>query len=982
MTTFTATNVSGPTGTIQTYTVPDTGSYLIRAYGAQGGGPNGGLGAMESGVFDLTAGEVIRVLVGQRPLGDAGGGGGTFVVKETGNVPLLVAAGGGGSSPGFPRAAFMDGQAAIPPLTDADGRRGENNGSFGGTGGNGGTSAGVPDLAACGGGFYTSGAVGTNAAGDPIPDTNGKGYLQGGQGGSPSVSGGATGGFGGGAGGGGFTAGGGGGYNGGGGARYVNNGIRAAGGGGGSFNSGRSREGQSGVRTGEGEVYLTLVAQPQPPANVTATPVGTDVEVCWQDPGDSVVWADPSEVLVEIRRRDCAGNVEHIATVPTQDTGLSGCFTDRFAPLSGSREECGEPAHECEVTYQVRYVGIVSGVADPPALVPEGFIVGYDGPLAEIPSGWTRVTALDGRFPKGATGNSPGPDGGTSTHTHTTSPHNHRLPAHHHALPASIGATPTPGVATRRWSRVVGGMTERFATTRGVIGGHSHPLGGWTAMFPRDFYGNPVEGTTDSSAPGTSSDSHIPLHRTTVWIESDGTPTSFPPDSFVLGTSTPAGFEQVPGIGGRLLRGASSGSQGGGLGGTASHSHTLNAHTHGTPSHDHSRPPNLPAIYSTGYQNWTTDQHSWVSLDTRSGGTRLVREAAHPDNTAPPTNSWSESMVKHTHDVRVNPSTSGTATGMLGARDSSTAPNRPPARTLRALRSASGAIRTGIYGLWRGDISLLPSGLTRADGANGTPDMRGRFIEEAGSGATGQAVGSASHTHTIPAHSHTLPPHSHTLTVLPFSGSTMRAVSGSPNNTRSPANHTHSVANTAPATPTILAAPPMPTNSATVEPPFTEVHVVRIDAVSTSPLHEEVVQTTEDGEASTTVNAPDEDMALLKHPTLDVDLLACPDVSWTRLRPFEPSQALQGGMPTVIVGAPGGRDFSLTFTLDEEGKDALETILSATLFWMQPARGTAGWFTAAPWQAMEIKSHPTYWTVDVQVTEVDPQAVPLAESLL
>src|SRR5262245_52105398 len=44
---------------IQSWTVPTTGGYYIDAYGAQGGGTYGGLGARIKGDFTLTAGTVL-----------------------------------------------------------------------------------------------------------------------------------------------------------------------------------------------------------------------------------------------------------------------------------------------------------------------------------------------------------------------------------------------------------------------------------------------------------------------------------------------------------------------------------------------------------------------------------------------------------------------------------------------------------------------------------------------------------------------------------------------------------------------------------------------------------------------------------------------------------------------------------------------------------------------------------------------------------
>ena len=69
------------------------GTYTIKAYGAQGGTQTsfnnsvhgGGRGAIIQGDFSLSAGDVLKILVGQQPIDVAwlnGGGGGTFVIKN------------------------------------------------------------------------------------------------------------------------------------------------------------------------------------------------------------------------------------------------------------------------------------------------------------------------------------------------------------------------------------------------------------------------------------------------------------------------------------------------------------------------------------------------------------------------------------------------------------------------------------------------------------------------------------------------------------------------------------------------------------------------------------------------------------------------------------------------------------------------------------------------------------------------------------
>src|SRR5262245_23129581 len=87
------------TGSLATFTVPESGLYQILAFGAQGGdgAGMGGRGAEIGGDFSLTAGEILWIAVGGA--GDdgtivGGGGGGSFVVGP-GTLPLVIAGGGG-----------------------------------------------------------------------------------------------------------------------------------------------------------------------------------------------------------------------------------------------------------------------------------------------------------------------------------------------------------------------------------------------------------------------------------------------------------------------------------------------------------------------------------------------------------------------------------------------------------------------------------------------------------------------------------------------------------------------------------------------------------------------------------------------------------------------------------------------------------------------------------------------------------------------
>ena len=240
------------TGSITSWVVPATGSYTITAVGAQGGGASGigGLGASMQGVFSLTAGQTLTILVGQQGIQTGSfpsGGGGTFVAlgaSYTTATPLIVAAGGAGVNPSGAGTSqtIIGGQITQSAI-----------GSYVGAPGYGASAA-----PCCGGagGFYSAGGTDTSYG---FPGA--QGFQQGGAGAIPSssYSGYDIGGFGGGG-----TAdfvgscntygGPGGGYSGGSG----NNGnVIYYGNGGGSFNGGTSQINSAAVNSGNGFVTIT-----------------------------------------------------------------------------------------------------------------------------------------------------------------------------------------------------------------------------------------------------------------------------------------------------------------------------------------------------------------------------------------------------------------------------------------------------------------------------------------------------------------------------------------------------------------------------------------------------------------------------------------------------------------------------------------------------------------------------------------------------
>jgi hypothetical protein len=255
---------------IQDWTVPTSGTYSITLAGAKGGGSNGGKGARLYGEFNLTQGQVLRIIVGQ--MGSAssnfsgGGGGGSFVWLATNTSEPLIAAGGGGGQGGGGRAAVdasitTSGTAGTPGASDISG-------AWAGAGGVNGNPGQTFDYgqnswdAAAGAGWKGNSTnatqyTGTNQNFAYSPANGGMGGL------GFNANGNNSGGFGGGGGGGGdatspsSVGGGGGGYSGGGNGSNDSSTNRGAGGGGGSYNSGSNKSSTASSNTSHGYVIVT-----------------------------------------------------------------------------------------------------------------------------------------------------------------------------------------------------------------------------------------------------------------------------------------------------------------------------------------------------------------------------------------------------------------------------------------------------------------------------------------------------------------------------------------------------------------------------------------------------------------------------------------------------------------------------------------------------------------------------------------------------
>ncbi len=217
-------------GGIQTWTVPTTGTYRITAAGAAGasGDPDhsGGRGARVSGLFSLTAGQTLKILVGQQGSGQSsesngGGGGGSFVVSAA-DAPMLIAGGGGGTRVGAERNGCRGSSGELasqgsggsptwncPLKSGGAGQGGAVSSGSWGSGGGGFNSDGASDYASGGGLSWANGMLG--GPGPDGCDNAADGGFGGGGSGRGCWGGGGGGGYSGGDGG--QVAGGGGSYN-------------------------------------------------------------------------------------------------------------------------------------------------------------------------------------------------------------------------------------------------------------------------------------------------------------------------------------------------------------------------------------------------------------------------------------------------------------------------------------------------------------------------------------------------------------------------------------------------------------------------------------------------------------------------------------------------------------------------------------------------------------------------------------------------
>jgi hypothetical protein len=195
----------------------------------------------------------------------------------------------------------------------------------------------------------------------------------------------------------------------------------------------------------------------------------------------------------------------------------------------------------------------------------------WTGTNSSIPTGWKRVTELDGKFPRvlGNGENNVLATGGSATHSHTSPAHTHGMNWHSHV--ASFG----PNINTSTDRTRDGG--------EGSANGHEH------ASVTTS---GPVGATVSWESVQYSPVSNEPPFTEVIFItKSTGSITSVPVNAVALSKTTLGALTLANGANGtidlqnRFLRGAATGADAGETGGSSVNEHFID-HVHLT-SHDH-----------------------------------------------------------------------------------------------------------------------------------------------------------------------------------------------------------------------------------------------------------------------------------------------------------------------------------------------------------------------------------------------------------
>jgi len=326
-----------------------------------------------------------------------------------------------------------------------------------------------------------------------------------------------------------------------------------------------------------------------------------------------------------------------------------------------------------------------------------------------IPSGWTEVTSLSDRFTEGGSSSNSHSTStaGATNHDHTGGSHSHSV-AHTHtgnALPNSQNAS------THR-----GGYTN--PATYGNYDNHTHP----------STTSSSVSGNTGSTGHTWGNAANAPASFRMIFIESDGGPAGFADGmvGFFYSGTPPTDWIQHVASADKFIKGMSTGGDGGGSTGAATHTHGGTSHSHTVSNHTH-------ATFNSATSDGWSNTYDWEGTFNYQG-----------------------TLGNHYHAITYAADTGGGNTGAITPSTATTS-SEPLFHTLLAIEydAALDDQPVGLIAMWLGDVGDIPKGWALCDGSTGsvsgitTPDLRSRFIKCADAGNdVGTRSGSNSHSHS------------------------------------------------------------------------------------------------------------------------------------------------------------------------------------------------------------------------------------------
>lgn len=352
------------------------------------------------------------------------------------------------------------------------------------------------------------------------------------------------------------------------------------------------------------------------------------------------------------------------------------------------------------------------------AKVAANVILIWPGAHAAIPTGFTRETSLDDRFPKAtAAATNPGTLGGNATHQHNASAnHNHTENNHTHQITLQ---NPTNMLGRASGADVWAEHVHAAHASGALSGG----------------------GLSSVSATYGSVSNNPPYHEV-IFIKSGGT--NGVPDGAIalydyISGALPANWDDCDGNNGtpnlhdKYLKGATTSGDAGGTGGSTTNIHEL-IHTHTVIAHSHvavTSPSVTPTWKNDGWGGVTTGKHS--------------------------------SLIAHTHSTSLNSTTPSISASAVMLTTAETV--EPAYKKLMAIMNNTGGdnLPKEIIGLWLGTLATIPKGWILCDGTDGkTIDMRDKHLKIGTSAQVGNTGGANSHSHASQPHTHTGVAHNHT----------------------------------------------------------------------------------------------------------------------------------------------------------------------------------------------------------------------------